>query len=156
MTDTDYTDDPALPANTPAQAGSLMHSLEQAAEGIGLYVNANKIHELCFKQKGAIFTLSGKSLKWVHKFTYLRSTIWPTESDVNVSLAASAWTTIDMISIIWKSNLPDKIRQGFFQATAVSALLHGGTRWTLTKHIERKLDRNYTKMLRAVLNNSWK
>ena len=41
-TDTDYTDDIALLANTPAQAESLLHSLEWAATGIGHYVNADK------------------------------------------------------------------------------------------------------------------
>ena len=40
--DADYTDDIALLANTPTQAKSLLHSLEQAAGGIGLYVNAAK------------------------------------------------------------------------------------------------------------------
>ena len=29
-------------------------------------------------------------------------------------------------------------------------------RWTLTKRLERKLDGNYTRMLRAVLNKSWR
>ena len=44
---TDYADDIALLANTPTQDKSLLHSLEQAAGGIGLYVNTNKngIHE---------------------------------------------------------------------------------------------------------------
>ena len=36
MTNADYTDDLALLTNTPAQAESLLHSLEQAARGIGL------------------------------------------------------------------------------------------------------------------------
>ena len=43
MTDTGYTDDLAHLANTLAQAESQLHSLEQAAGGIGLYVNVNKI-----------------------------------------------------------------------------------------------------------------
>ena len=30
------------------------------------------------------------------------------------------------------------------------------TTWTLTKRLERKLDGNYTRMLRAVLNKSWR
>ena len=42
MTDTDYTDGLPLFINTSAQANSLLHSLEQAAGGIGLYMNANK------------------------------------------------------------------------------------------------------------------
>ena len=37
-----YTDDIAILANTPDQAETLLHSLERAAAGIGLYVNAHK------------------------------------------------------------------------------------------------------------------
>ena len=37
----------------------------------------------------------------------------------------------------------------------VSILLYGCTTWTLTKRLE-KLDGNYTKMLRAILNKSWR
>ena len=42
ITDVNYTDEIALLANTPAQAESLLHSLEQAAGGIGLHDNADK------------------------------------------------------------------------------------------------------------------
>ena len=38
----------------------------------------------------------------------------------------------------------------------VSELLYGYTMWTLMKHIKKKLDGNYTRMLHAVLNRSWK
>ena len=37
-----------------------------------------------------------------------------------------------------------------------SILLYGSTTWTLTKRLEKKLDGNYTRILRAVLNNSWR
>ena len=40
--DADYADDIELPANTPAQAETLLHSLEWAATGIGLHANADK------------------------------------------------------------------------------------------------------------------
>ena len=43
-----------------------------------------------------------------------------------------------------------------FQATVVSILLYGCTTWTLTKHMEKRLDGNYTRMLQAILNKSWK
>ena len=42
MADADYADYLALLSNTPAQAESLLHSVEQVAGGIGLHVNANK------------------------------------------------------------------------------------------------------------------
>ena len=37
----------------------------------------------------------------------------------------------------------------------MSILLYGCTTWTLTKRLEKKLDGNYTRMLRAILNKSW-
>ena len=37
-----------------------------------------------------------------------------------------------------------------------SILLYGCTTWTLTKRTEKKLDSNYTRMLRAILNKSWR
>ena len=39
--------------NTPVQAKSLRHSLEQTAESISLYVNKNKTEYMCFKQNEA-------------------------------------------------------------------------------------------------------
>ena len=41
-------------------------------------------------------------------------------------------------------------------AAVVSILLYGCTTWTLTKRLEKKLDGNYTRMLRAILNKSWR
>ena len=43
----------------------------------------------------------------------------------------------------------------FFQAAIVSILIYGCTTWTLTKRLENRLDSNYTRMLRAILNRSW-
>ena len=43
-----------------------------------------------------------------------------------------------------------------FQAAVTSILLYGCTTWTLTKRLEKKLDGNYTRMLRAILNKSWR
>ena len=67
-----------------------------------------------------------------------------------------AWTAIDRLSIIWKSDLTDKMKRSFFQAAFVSILLYGCTTWTLTKRPEKKVDGNYTRMSRAILNKSWR
>ena len=66
------------------------------------------------------------------------------------------WTAIDRLSIIWKSDLTDKMKRSFFQAAVVSIPLYGCTTWTLTKRLKKKLDGNYTRMLRAILNKSWR
>ena len=47
------------------------------------------------------------------------------------------------------------MKRSFFQAVVTSILLYGCTTWTLTKRLEKKLDGNYTRMLRAILNKSW-
>ena len=38
----------------------------------------------------------------------------------------------------------------------MSILFYGCTTWTLTKRMEKKLDGNYIRMLRAILNKSWR
>ena len=154
ITDADYADDIALLANTPNQVDTLLHSLERAAAGIGFHVNAHKTEYMCYNQTGDISTQDGTSLKLVDKFTYLGSSISSTEADIDTRLT-KAWTAIDRLSIIWKSDLTDKMKRSFFQAVVVSILLYGCTTWTLTKRLEKKLDGNYTRMLRAILNESW-
>ena len=153
ITDADYVDDVAILANTPNQAETLLHSLEQAAAGIGLHVNAHKTEYMCLNQTGNISTLDGSSLKLVDKFTYLGSSVSSTEKDIDTWLT-KAWTAIDKLLIIWKSDLTDKMKR-FFQAAVVSILLCGYTTWTLTKRLEKKLDGNYTRMLHAIL-NKWR
>ena len=106
---------------------------------------------MCFNETGDISTLNGTSLKLVDKFTYLGSSVSLTETDINTRLA-KAWTDIDSLSVIWKSGLTDKIKHSLFQAAVVSILLYRCTTWTLTK----KLDTNYTRMLRAIFNKSWR
>ena len=59
-------------------------------------------------------------------------------------------------SVIWKSDLTDKMKRSFFQAVIVSILLYRCTTWTLTKRMKKKLDGNYTRMLRPILNKSWR
>ena len=48
------------------------------------------------------------------------------------------------------------MKRSFFQAAIVSILQYGCTTWTLTKRLKKKLDGNYTKILRAILNKSWR
>ena len=117
---------------------------------------ADKIFALLYhNQTGDISTLDGTPPKLVDKFTFLGSSVSSTEKDIDTRLTM-AWTAINRQSIIWKSDLTDKMKRSFFQAAVVSILLYGCTTWTLTKRLEKKLDGNYTRMLRAILNKSWR
>ena len=112
-------DDIALLTNTPAQAETLLHSLERSTGGIGFHINADKTENMCFNQTGDISIIKGGPLKLVNKFTYLGSSVSSTENDINTRLA-KAWTANNKFSVIWKSDLTDKIKRSFFQA----AVLH--------------------------------
>ena len=120
----------------PLLKPTLLHSLEEL---------------MYYYQCGAIL-LNVKLLKWVDQFTYLGSKISSTESDTIDERIGKAWTAIDKLSTIWVNLICDKIKRKFFQAVAV--LLTGCTTWTLTTHLEKKLNANYTRMLRTVLDNS--
>ena len=100
------------------QMSMLLHRLERAAAGIGLHVNAHKTEYMCYNQTGDISTLGGTSLKLVDKFTFLESSVSSTEKDIDTRLT-KAWTAIDRLLIIWKSDLTDKMKRSFFQAAVV-------------------------------------
>ena len=124
--------------------------MEQAAGGIHLNKQSSCALIMC-----DISTLNGRSLKLVDKFTCLGSGVSSTENDINTRLS-KAWTTIDRISVIRKSDLSDEIKCIFFRVAVVLILLYGCTTWTLTKRMEKKHDGNCTRMLRAILNRSWR
>ena len=85
---------------------------------------------MCFNQRGNISTINGSSLKLVDKFTYQGSSVLSTKTDINTRLA-KVWIANDRLSVIWKSDLTDKIKCGFFQAAVESILLYGCTTWML-------------------------
>ena len=130
------------------------YNMGQAAAGIGLHINAHKTENMCYNQTRDISTLKISSLKLVDKFTYLGSSVLLTETDIDMQLT-KAWTAINRLSVIWKLDLTDQMKRSFFQAAIVSILQYECTTWTLTKRMEKKLDGNYTRMLRAILNRSW-
>ncbi|KAI8502220.1 hypothetical protein Bbelb_198080 [Branchiostoma belcheri] len=154
ITDADYADDLALLANRVADVETLLHALEEAASGVGLYVNARKTEYICFNQHGKIQSLNGTCLNEVEHFTYLGGDISSTEKDVYIRIA-KAWGALNDLRPIWKSTLSDNIKRNFFRAVVESVLLYGSSTWTLTRKLESKLDGTYTRMLRAVLNKSW-
>ena len=89
---------------------------------------------MCYNQTGDISTLEGTPLKLVDKFPFLGSSVASTEKDIDTRLT-KAWTAINRLSIIWKSDLTDKMKRSFFQAAVASILLYGCTTWTLTKRL---------------------
>ena len=97
------------------------NSLERAAGGICLHVNADKTEYMCFNQRDDISKQKGGPLKLVDKFTYHGSSVSSTEKDINTWLSKA----IDWLLVIWKSDRTNKIKLSFIQAVVVSILLYG-------------------------------
>ena len=67
------------------------------------------------------------------------------------------FSTVNLNNLSWFRNcLAVNYLADYKKAAVTSILLYGCTTWTLTKRLEKKLDGNYTRMLRAILNKSWR
>ena len=111
--------------------------------------DAHKTEYMCYNQTGDISTLDGTPLKLVDKFTYLGSSVVSTEKDIDTRLT-KAWTAINRLSIIWKSDLTDNMKRSFFQAAVASILLYGCTNETAGE-ARRQLHKNAANNLEQVL-----
>ena len=78
---------------------------------------------MCFNQTDDISTLNGSTLKLVDKFTYLGSSVSSTETDINTRLA-KAGTANDSLSVIWMSDLTDKMNRSFFRVDTAIWMHH--------------------------------
>ena len=105
---------------------------------------------LCHWRSRRRYTLDGTPLKLVDKFTYLGSSVASTEKDIDTRLT-KAWTAINRLSIIWKSDLTDKMKRSFFQATVTSILHYMDSNKTTGEEARRQLHKNAACNLEQVL-----
>ena len=77
LTDTDFADEIALISQSLEHAQDLLQSLEQASNGVGLYLNETKTECLnrCLSNADLVVkTLNGASLKWLRTTSILPPT----------------------------------------------------------------------------------
>ena len=152
-----YADDIALLNKSIKLAENLLHSVEQSASQLGLHLNASKTEVLtsCINDPYEIKSLSGETLKHVKNFKYLGAHVPSSAYDHNIRKGL-AWTAVNKLERIWKSNLSKSLKIKFFRACVESILLYNSETWTLTKALEIRVNGLYTKLLRRALNVSWK
>ena len=157
ITDLDFADDLALLTTEIDQAQEVLSRLEKEAAKIGLHLNVPKTEVMTFNQEEdkIIVARDGREIKVVFDFKYLGCYVDNSAQDIKVRKAL-AWSACHKMQKIWKSSLPKKIKIRLFTATVESILLYGCSTWTLTKAMEKSLDRTYTRMLGMALNVSWK
>ena len=141
IADTDYADDIALLTDYIKDAEATVHSVENLAKVIGLFVNATKTKFICLNQNAGSGTnsLNRETIDLENDLNYLGSFIASTKKDDNIRLG-EAWAALNGMNNIWKSNLPDQLKRNFFSATVEYVLVYGSISWTLTSALEKKID----------------
>ena len=157
VTDADFADDIALLSDNLKGAQALLSSLESAANCVGLHLNETKTEfmPVNIRDNQEIKTLSGNILKCVEDYKYLGSHIKNSEKDFNIRKGI-AWTACNKLDKIWKSNLDRKFKIQIFRVLVEPILLYGSETWTLSARQQQRLDGCYTRLLRRVLNLSWR
>ena len=157
VTDADFADDIALLSDNLQGAQALLSSLESAANCVGLHLNETKTEfmPVNIRDNQEIKTLSENILKCVEDYKYLGSHIKNSEKDFNIRKGI-AWTACNKLDKIWKSNLDRKFKIQIFRVLVEPILLYGSETWTLSARQQQRLDGCYTRLLRRVLNLSWR
>ena len=155
LTDLDFADDLALIAESISNTELLLHSLEEACSAVGLICNESKTEFISTSSnQDSLKASSGRDLKRVEDFKYLGSFIMDSNKDFKTR-KAMAWVACNKLDKIWLSNLHRSININLFGATIEPILMYGSETWTLTSKQQKRLDGNYTNMLRRVQNIQW-
>ncbi|XP_047486517.1 uncharacterized protein LOC125037418 [Penaeus chinensis] len=145
---TDYADDIALLSDSITDAQNLLDLVVNAAKIVGLNINEETTEYLSYN-------ILDKPQANIKKIKYLGSWVDSSEKDIKIR-KAQAWSATLKMNNIWKSDLPRSLKINFFRATVESIRLYGSETWTLTKSLNDELDGTYTRLLRHILNISWR
>ena len=139
-------------------AQDLLQSLEQASNGVGLYLNETKtecMNKCLLDNSHQVKTLNDTLLKQVDDYKYLGSYISSSEKDFTTR-KGMAWSACNDMHKIWSSQLTNEFKIKIFKATVEPIILYGSETWTLSRKLERRLDGTYTRLLMRAQNLSWK
>ena len=154
LTDADFDNVLVILSDKIRNAEKLLKILETAVASVGLYMNTTKTKLIAVNNEGIITAQNGCDLKQVKDFNYLDSKVISSENDIQMRIG-SAWSALNKLTPIWRSNLDVSIKREFFKTTVESVLTYSLQAWTLTRSLESKLNGAYTRILRAALNVHW-
>ena len=107
-------------------------------------INSNKI----------VKSIDMEVLKNVDNFIYHGSEIESTDKEIKIRIAKLGISR--QVKFHIEITTQHNLKRNIFRAVVEYTLLYGSEAWTLTKKHEKNLDGTYTRMLRAILNISWK
>ena len=155
--DLDFADDIALLSTSIPAAETLLHSIENASNCVGLHLNKGKTKTLLvnISPPSNVKTLDGTELQNISEFKYLGSSIPDSFHDFKCR-KAQAWSACNKLAKIWKSSLERSTKIRLFRACVESILTYGSETWTVTRKFEDRINGCYTQLLRRVLDISWR
>jgi len=155
--DLDFADDISLLATAISSAETLLQSIEDASNCVGLYFNKVKTKTLLVNIPPTtnVTTLDGTEIQNITEFIYLGSSVPDSFQDFKYR-KAQAWSACNKLTKIWKSSLERATKIRFFRACVESILIYGSETWTITQKFEDRINGCYTQLLRRVLNISWR
>ena len=136
----------------------MLNSIEKEASKIGLHINAKKTEVMSFNQNTPPNIQSENSdqpINNVTHFKYLGAWMLSSEKDFENRKALS-WSAIHKMKSISNSKMNISLKIRTFKVTVEPILLYGSETWTINVSLRKKIDGNYTRLLRMASNISWK
>ena len=130
ITDLDFADDIALLSNLIDQARELLLAVEQECKKVGLEINAKKTKFMSFNidMEFQLSLVDGTGIKRAlteagkQDFKYLGAWIDNSAQDIRIR-NAQAWSALNKMEKVWKSNLSRNTKINLFQASRKSTNL---------------------------------
>lgn len=156
LADLTFADDICLLEDNLAAAQDLLLRVETATQEVGLYLNASKTKVMHLNPTSThpLCTINGSEIERVEEFKYLGG-YTNTVYDVKTRIG-QAWGAAHSLRKVWTAPILRSTKLKVFKAVVESILLYGAESWSLTCTLSKKLDGNYTRLLRTALNVSWK
>ena len=151
-----FADDICLLEDILAAAQDLLLGVETATQEIGLYLDAAKIRVMHLNPISTppLCVIDGSEIVRVDEFKYLGG-YTNTAYDVKTRIGR-AWGAAHSLRKVCTAPIHRSTKLKVFKVVVGSILLYGAESWSLTSTHSKKLDGNYTRLLRTALDVSWK
>ena len=98
-----------------------------------------------------LLLLDGSAVPYTERFKLLGSWLPGTEDDINTRIGL-AWTALRKLDRLWRAkDLGAGRKRDLFKVLVLTVLTYGAEAWTLTEHLESRLNGTVTRMLKYIL-----
>ena len=153
-----FADDAAFVSHSEEGLQRLLDRFSNSCDLFGLTISLKKTQVMGQDTPAQpLLKINGETLKVVHQFQYLGSTMTDTLSlDAEISKRMAFTTLSKLTTRVWENKhlkIPTKVN--VYKACVISTLLYGSESWTTYFTQERKLQAFHFRCLRRILGITW-